>query len=240
MKVQGLGIAAPKEWAWSYTKLKNFESCPKRHYEVDVLKNFDDKIDPVTGTKNAALDEGDQAHHALAEACAGKQQLPAKFSRYQTWVDRVRAGPGQLLVEQKYAITRSFLPTQFFARDVWYRGIGDIVRIDGPVALVLDWKTGKILEDSIQLMLMAQCIFSHYPAVRRVRSEFVWLKEDCTTPEVFDRQEVADQWLALLPRVSALESASKALSYPPKPGPFCKKNCPVQSCPFWRKGSMGR
>ncbi|HEY1215931.1 MAG TPA: PD-(D/E)XK nuclease family protein [Bryobacteraceae bacterium] len=239
MKIQGIA-PPPKEWAWSYSKLKNYDSCPKRHYEVDICKNFDDKIDPLTGQKNAALDEGDQAHDALAKACKQLAPLPAKFTHYQHWVDRVLAGPGTLLVEQKYAITRDFRPTTYFARDTWYRGIGDVVRIDGPVALVLDWKTGKILEDSVQLMLMAQCIFSHYPAVRRVRSEFVWLKEDCTTPEVFDRQEVANQWIGLLPRVAVLEQASKTLTYPPKPGPFCKKNCPVQSCPFFRKGTHGR
>jgi hypothetical protein len=235
MKVEGIA-APPKEWSWSYSKLKNYDVCPKRHYEVDVLKNYDDKVGP-DGKENKYLAEGNEAHDALAKACSGKAPLPEKFKHYQIWVDRVRSGPGKLLVEQKYAITRDFRPTTYFARDVWYRGIGDVVRLDGPVALVLDWKTGKILEDSVQLMLMAQCLFSHYPELRRVRSEFVWLKEDCTTPEVFDRQEVADQWIELLPRVSTLESASKSLTFPPKPGPFCKKSCPVDSCPFWRKGT---
>lgn len=229
MKVEGIA-PPPKEWAWSYSKLKNYRTCPKRHYEVDILKNFDD------GDGNEQLIFGNEAHDGLAKACVGKVPLREKFSHYQVWVDRVRAGPGKLLVEQKYAITRAFHPTTYFARDVWFRGIGDVVRIDGPVALVLDWKTGKILEDSVQLMLMAQCLFSHFPEVKRVRSEFVWLKEECTTPEVFTREEVAEQWRSLLPQVNELEAASKTLTYPPKPGGLCKKYCPVQSCPFWRKG----
>lgn len=236
MKVAGIA-PPPKEWAWSYSKLKNFEVCPKRHYEVDLCKNFNDNIDPVTGKPNPALEEGNQTHDALAKACSGAQPLPEKYKRYQIWVDRVLAGPGQLLVEQKYAITRDFRPTTYFARDTWFRGIGDVVRIDGPVALVIDWKTGKVLEDSVQLMLMAQCLFSHYPQLKRVRSEFVWLKDECTTPEVFTRQEIAEQWVALLPRVNGLERAAKELTYPPKPGGLCKKYCPVQSCPFWRKGT---
>lgn len=235
MKMEGIA-ARPKEWAWSYSKLKNFETCPKRHYEVDVLKNYDDKV-KADGTPNESLAEGNEAHAALAKACTGKVPLPVKFSHYQHWVDRVRNGPGELLVEQKYAITRDFQSTTYFARDVWYRGIGDVVRLDGPVALVLDWKTGKILEDSVQLMLMAACLFAHYPDLRRVRSEFVWLKDDCTTPEVFTRREIADAWIELLPRIGALESASKAVSFPPKPGPFCKNYCPVDCCPYWRKGT---
>ncbi len=44
MKIEGIA-AKPKEWSWSYSKLKNYEVCPKRHYEVDVLKNYDDSVD---------------------------------------------------------------------------------------------------------------------------------------------------------------------------------------------------
>lgn len=218
-----------KEWSWSYSKLKNYETCPKRHYEIDLVKS-------VKEEEGESLLWGNAVHGAMAKACTGLEQLPATMKDYQRWVDLVRQGPGQLLVEQKYAITRDFRATTFFGRDAWYRGIGDVVRIDGPVALVLDWKTGKVLEDSVQLMLMAQCIFSHYPEVRRVRSEFIWLKEDCSTPEVFSREELAQQWRELLPRVAKMEMAGKTMTYEPKPSGLCKKFCPVASCPFFGKG----
>jgi hypothetical protein len=58
------------------------------------------------------------------------------------------------------------------------------VKIAGPVALIVDWKTGKVLENSEQLALMAQCVFAHFPQVMKVRSEFVWLQFDATTREV--------------------------------------------------------
>lgn len=227
-KIEGHQARA-KEWAWSYSKLKNYDTCPKRHYEIDVLKNFQD------GGESLAW--GNEVHDRMAKACTGAEALPDTMKEYQRWVDLVKDGPGQLFVEQKYAITRDFKPTAYFSRDVWYRGIGDVVRIAGPVALVLDWKTGKVLEDSVQLMLMAQCLFSHYPQLRRVRSEFIWLKEDCSTPEVFTREEVAQAWASLLPRVAALETASKTLTFPPKPSGLCKKFCPVNSCPFFGKGA---
>ncbi len=232
-KLEGATPArAKKEWAWSYSKLKNFETCPKRHYEIDLAKNYSEP-EEVGGP----LEWGNRVHKALAAACSGSETLDEDMGRFQPWVDKVRSGPGKLLVEQKYAITRDFRPTTYFASDVWYRGIGDVVRIDGPVALVLDWKTGKILEDSVQLMLMAQCLFSHFPNLLRVRSEFVWLKDDCTSPEVFDRAEVADNWRGLLPRVQGMELAATTASYPPKPGKLCKKWCVVTSCPFHGKGA---
>lgn len=234
-KVEGLGVAPPpKEWSWSYSKLKNFDTCPKRHYEIDLAKNYAEESVP-----GGPLDWGNAVHRALAAAIMRTAALPDDMKMFQVWVDRVLAGPGQLFVEQKYAITRDFQPTTYFARNVWYRGIGDVVRIYRDVALILDWKTGKPLEDPVQLMLMAQCLFSHFPQVVRVRSEYVWLKDESTTPEVFDRQEVADQWRSLLPRVTALETATKAQLFPPKPSGLCKRHCVVTSCPFHGKGPRG-
>ncbi len=234
--VAGLGRANKKEFAWSYSKLKNFMSCPKKHYEVDLAKNY---AETGNDDPNTPLNRGNRAHEQLALALTTRQPISEEFKDYQPWVDRILAGPGQLLVEQKYAITRDFGPTTYFAKDVWYRGIGDVVRIDGPVALVLDWKTGKVLVDSVQLMLMAQCIFSHYPDVQVVRSEFVWLGDDCSTPEVFTRTEVAGQWVHLMERVNALELAHKLQNYPPKPSGLCKSWCPVSSCPYHGKGGKG-
>ncbi len=234
--VAGLGKAQKKEFAWSYSKLKNFANCPKKYYEVDVAKNY---AEAGSSDPNTPLNYGNRLHEQIALAITTRQPISAEFKEFQPWVDRVVAGPGQLLVEQKYAITRDFKATTYFAKDVWYRGIGDVVRIDGPVALVLDWKTGKILVDSVQLMLMAQCIFSHYPEVQLVRSEFVWLKDDCTTPEVFTRQEVADNWVSLMERVNALELAHKLQDYPPKPSGLCRSWCPVVSCTYNGKGGKG-
>lgn len=234
MKIEGHGSPAPaKEWAWSYSKLKNFETCAKRMYEIDLCGNFKETLDP-----NGPLAWGNRVHDVFKAVLRDKQPIPDDLLELLgPWVDRVRRGPGELLVEQKYAITRQFQKTAYFAKDVWYRGIGDVVRIDRDLALVLDWKTGKILEDSVQLLLMAQCIFSHYPTVKYVRSEFVWLKDDCTTPELFSRQEVAQAWTDLLPRVAAMEQAAQTMTYPPKPNGLCKRHCVVTSCPFHGKGA---
>jgi hypothetical protein len=236
MKIEGIGSrGGAKEWSWSYSKLKNFETCPKKHYEVDIAKSFAEEAQ-----EGGALEYGNRVHDVFKNVLKNGAALPPDLINLQQWVNRVQAGPGELLVEQKYAITRQFQKTGYFAPDVWYRGIGDVVRIDRDLALILDWKTGKILDDSVQLMLMAQCLFSHYDQLKYVRSEFVWLKEDCTTPELFTRQEVANQWSGLLERVHALETASRTLTYPPKPSGLCKRHCPVASCPFYRKGPNGR
>ena len=214
----------PKAFAWSYSKLKNFESCPKRYYNVDVAK-------VVKEEESEQLQYGNSLHKALAEAITGKAPLPKPFTGFQPWVDKITRTEGTILVEQQLAITQELGPTEWFGKDAWYRGIADVIKIVGPVAVVLDWKTGKILEDGVQLALMAQCVFAHHPSIEKIRTEFVWLKEDATTRADFSRDDMHNVWTGLLPRVKQLEDAHGGANFPPKPGHLCRRWCPVTACP---------
>ena len=225
MKVTTTG-RKPKPFAWSYSKLKNFETCPKRSWHLDHARDIKEE-------ESEQLQYGNAIHKALAHAISGQNPLPKHFSNVQPWVDKVTS-PGQhtVLVEQQLAITKDFGPTEWFGKDAWYRGIADVIKIVGPVALVLDWKTGKIQEDGVQLALMAACVFAHHPGIQKIRTEFIWLKEDgATTRADFARSDMPSVWAQVLPRVQALENAVKTATFPPKPGFLCKRWCPVEHCP---------
>lgn len=215
----------PKPFAWSYSKLKNYETCPKRHYHVDVAKDIKEE-------ESEHITYGNAVHKALANAISGKEALPKPFAHLQPWVDKFGHGiGGTVLVEQQLAITEDLNPTTWFGKDAWYRGIADVIKIVGEVAAVLDWKTGKISEDGVQLALMAQCVFAHHPEVQKIRTEFVWLKEDATTRADFARDDMVSVWAGLLPRVTLLKGAYEGANFPAKPGYLCRRFCPVTSCP---------
>lgn len=214
-----------KPFSWSFSKLKNYENCPLRMSEVDLKKGYQDDSE--------ALRYGNDAHDALAKACMGERALPTDMDDYQIWVDRVRAGPGALHVEQQLAITKSFQKTGWFTPNAWYRAKVDVARINAPVALALDWKTGKRKPDSVQLMLAAQCIFSHWPAVTHVRSEFVWLQEAETDSETYTRETLAALWPDVLARVALLQQSVAGSFFPPKPSPLCGW-CPVATCAHYK------
>ena len=158
-----------KEWAWSFSKLKNFEACPRRHNEIDLKKNFIEEVKP-----GSPLDIGNKVHTAMAAALKGEappaddikklHSWGVEWKDLQPWVDCVQQWPGELHVEQQYAITRDFRPTAWFAPNTWYRGIGDAVKIHGSLGLIVDWKTGKMPDEPVspQLFLMAQCLFSSH------------------------------------------------------------------------------
>lgn len=214
----------PKPFAWSYSRLKNFESCPKRHWHLDIQKDIKEE-------EGEALLWGNVVHKALADRVAKSVPLPKAMADYEKWAERILTGGGNILVEQKLAITKDFAATSWFGDTAWYRGIGDVIKIVGPVALIVDYKTGKILEDGSQLALMAACVFAHHADVKKVRSEFVWLKEDATTRADFTRDDMTRVWRNLWPRIEALEHAHNTITYPPKPGALCKRWCPITVCP---------
>lgn len=220
----------PKPFAWSYSKLKNFESCPKRHYEVDIRKS-------VREEESEQLAFGNQLHKALATRLDKKTPLPTPYAEYEGWCAKLEATPGVIIVEQQLAITRDLKPTEWFGKDAWYRGIADVVKWapGGKVGVVWDWKTGKIVEDSVQLALMAQCVFSHVRSIEKLRTEFIWLKEDATTRADFTRSDMVKVWNALEPRIAALEHAHNTTTYPAVPGNLCRRWCPVTECPHHGK-----
>lgn len=215
-----------KPFAWSYSKLKNYESCPKRHFHVDILKD-------VKEEESSQLKWGNQIHKAAAKRVSLGTPLPAGMDTLEWWCQRVLTGEGNILVEQQLAINKEFGSSEWFGKDTWYRSIADVLKIMGPVALALDWKTGKILDDPVQLALMAACIFAHFPDIHKIRTEFVWLKEGpgVSSREDFDRNAMATVWKGLWHRIQQLEHAYNTTTYPAKPGYLCRNYCPVKQCP---------
>lgn len=227
-------FSGAKQWAWSYSKLKNFEICPYRHQQIDLLKAASD-----TGGENMLW--GNRVHACMAARLAHKTPLPVEMIDYDKFAKRIedkqKLFNGTLLVEQKYAITVDFKPTGYFAPNVWYRGIGDVLLLAPPVALIGDWKTGRLQDDPIQLALMAQCVFSFYENIEKVATRFIWLKEHAETDETFTRDDLVKLWPRILDRVGYMERAAQTNDYPAKPNGLCRKYCPVKACVYHGKGN---
>lgn len=220
--------------AWSFSKLTSYEDCPKRFYETYLNDEYKE-----TDRKSDKLIEGDLIHKALAEAFTNGTPLPQSYRWLQPFVDKLINGEGELHVEQRYALNRNLQPVRWTARDCWFRGIADWVRVSGPVALAVDWKTGdNVRPDSVQLALMALCVLCHNPDIQVVVTRYEWVSAHCTTEEVYTRDNLKELWPAILERVARFQKAHTTLvdtndpgiAFPPKPGRLCKRYCPVKSC----------
>lgn len=218
-------VAPPsKPFSWSYSKLKNFEACAKRHYHVDLVRDFKD-------SGGESMLWGNEVHKAFELRLKEQRPWPMGMAHYESWAKRVEAMGGTLMVEQNLAITDQFGPTDWFNKRAWFRSKADAIVEKGTVAWTGDWKTGKVLDDSIQLGLVAACIFIHRPHIQAVRSEFAWLKEDSTTPTTWLRGSMPAFWASVLPRVASYRLAYTNTEFPAQPSFLCRNYCPVKSCP---------
>lgn len=216
----------PKPFTWSYSRLKNYRTCPKRYFHCDVNKD-------VPFEETDEIKWGHDVHAALANRISKGIQLPEGMRQWDKWAQQILTGAGKIEVEQKMAFSETFEAKGYFEDGVWFRGVGDVIKIspDKMVAAAYDWKTGKIVEDSEQLQLMAQCVFSKHPEVQAVLTKFVWLKEDAETTQVFKRSDMPMFWVNLRPEIEALKQAEAELNFPATPNRLCGKYCPVMQCP---------
>lgn len=217
-------------FAWSYSRLKNFEACPLKYKTVDI-----DKLH-VESTQE--LDRGEQLHAAMYERIAKGTKLPIPFSYMERWAKRLttQLDPAEeTYCELKLALNSEYQPTAFMAHNVWCRARIDYVKIIPQQAHIVDYKTGRPREDDAQLALAAAMIFHHYPEVDQIRTEFLWTEYSDTSHRIIHRNELPDIWDELLPRVTALREAHDHEDFPAVPCGLCAKYCPVSTCQYWGK-----
>lgn len=215
-------------FTWSYSQLKNYETCPKRYYHYNVVK---DVVEPETDE----LREGNQLHKALELRVKGTP-LPMGFTQYERIVTHFVGAGGTVYAEQKLALTSQFQPVAYFGRGVWFRTVIDVANVRGEFAVIGDWKAGKPKDDTTQLTLMAATLFAHQLQVRRVRAALIFLAHDEVKRDEFVREDLPEMWGSILPRVRQLEQARARQEYPPKPSGLCRRYCAVTSCPHYGRG----
>lgn len=205
---------------WSYSSLSAFTTCPWRYYLTRVSKE-------VKEPEGEHLIWGQAVHAALEKRVRDKVPLPDTMAQFEPAAREVEAWSDDWACEQRFGLTRDLTPTEFFARDVWCRGVLDLVTLKGKRAAVADWKTGKVRPDSSQLKLFAAATFHSHPDVREVRTVFIWLNHGRKTVETFSRDDLKYIWNTFLPQLRRLETAYETDRWPKNPSGLCRAWCPV-------------
>ena len=219
-----------KQFTASFSKLRNFETCPHKHQQVDLLKRYTETSEQLVW--------GNRVHEAFENAFKHNRPLPEDMKPWEKWVKIAKRLPGEHLIEEKWALTRDLQPTEYFGPRVWWRGRGDFVALQETTAAILDWKTGGMKHDSDQLVLCALCLFAYHSSLQRIRCTFVWLPDDCPSSDTYTREDVANALKnGLLDRINALEHAAINNIYPKRPSGLCVRHCPVDCCNFYKVGT---
>lgn len=211
----------------SYSSVKDFEGCPKRFHEVRILKKFKQQDTEATLY-------GTAVHKAFEDYVQDGTSLPEKFSQFEPYVKPLAGLKGSIYVEKKLGVRKDFTPCDFFAEDVWMRGIPDYLAISesGETARVADYKTGKSSRyaDMGQLELMAAMVMAHFPAVNTVKTALLFVVAKDIIKSEFTRGQLPDIWARWAGRTNAIDKALTVGVWNPRPSALCRF-CPVTSCP---------
>jgi len=221
-----------KTVTWSHSSLKDYEGCPRRYHEVKVLKNY-----PFKDTD--ATIYGKELHTAAELYIKEGTPLPPQFAFLQGTLDALMAKPGRKLCEHQMGVTKDLKPCGFMDKEVWVRGIADLLIIDDEnlTARVVDYKSGNNkYPDREQLKLMALMVFAHFPHIRRVSGALLFVVKEDIAKASFMVGEAEEYWWDYRERVARIEQAHETGVWNPKPTPLCGW-CPVTTCEHNRKRS---
>lgn len=205
---------------WSFSSLNDFETCNLRYYLTRVAKVVKEKQSPE-------MLEGNKRHKALELYVGGKAPLPTEYAGDRPMADKIKAAPGQKLLEYAFGLNKALQPVGFWAKDVWVRGKLDVAVVRQRTALVLDYKTGKRKKTLDQLKMFAGATFREFPYLEKVTTGYAWLPIGKIDTEVFKKEDEPAIWQEFAIRVHRMEDASRTGVFRPNPSGLCRAHCPV-------------
>ena len=215
-----------KPVTWSYSNLSLYQQCPKKYFHLRIAKD-------VKEAPSDALTFGNEIHKIAQEYIESSKPIPEKYAKdIQPALDSLNAIPGQKLCENKLGLTVNLEPCGFFDKNVWWRGIADLIILQDDKALTVDYKTGKSSKyaDLKQLEILSLAIFKHFPHIQKVKAGLMFLfAEDFVKTEYLADQQ-SDLWVSWVSDVGQLEASVQNKVWNPKPNFTCRGYCPVSTC----------
>jgi hypothetical protein len=215
---------------WSHSSLKDYEGCARRYHEVKILKKY-----PFKETQ--AVIYGKELHKAAEDYVGKGEPLPEQFEFVQSTLDALMAKPGRKLVEYQMALTEDLQPTGWFDKNVWVRGVADLLIVDDDnlTAWVVDYKTGNNkYPDREQLKLMSLMVFVNFPHIREVKSALLFVVKNDMVKHTMTVDEAKAEWWKYRERVGRIAASIDADVWNPTRTPLCGW-CPVKSCEFHKE-----
>lgn len=212
---------------WSYSGIKTFDQCPRKFYHLKVA--CDVKDDP-----GSAAIYGTQVHEAAERYIRDGEPIPAKFSYIVPVLNVLNGMAGDKLCEIKFAVRKldgGYEPCEFDSPEAWWRGIADLLILNGNRAMVVDYKTGKNVRyaDPKQLDLLAGAVFTHYPEVERIKSALIYVVSNHLIRKTYVRDDHHKCLSVFDAQLEQLAAAKEHGVWNAKTGPLCRF-CPVVSC----------
>lgn len=157
---------------WTHTKLTNAERCPKQFHARYIAKTL-----PYTSSPEA--DEGNRVHKLMEDRIKFNRPLPEAECWREEFIMPKTSPVDNALAEHELAVTADGEPVDFWDKRAWFRGKLDylLMSADKSLAVITDWKTGRVWEDPDELETHGALAAITYPAVEEWWGMYVWFKE---------------------------------------------------------------
>ncbi len=221
-------------YTWSYSSIELFKQCPHKYYRLRVKKDI---VEP----ESEAMRYGTEVHKAAEDFIKSDVPIPDKYAFIRGPLNTLKEKEGEKLCEYRMGLTYKMQPCDFFAKDVWWRGIADLIVLQPDRAWVVDYKTGKSSKyaDTKQLELMALSIFKHFPQVKKVKAGLLFVVANDFVKADFHVRDEFVMWRPWFEDTERLEKAFELDVWNPRPNFTCKGWCPVTDCTHWEPKRRG-
>jgi len=192
----------------------------------------------IVEAPQAHLDYGKTVHKVAEDYVRDGTVIPPQYNYIKPQVDMLKDMAGEKLCEHEMGLTKEFEPCKFRDKNVWFRGIADLLIINGEKATIIDWKTGKTSRyaDKKQLELLSLLTFKHFPQVKKIKAGLLFVVAKDLVKAEFNADDQHIHWVRWLADTGRLEKAFETDVWNPKPNFTCKGWCPVTDCTHNTKG----
>ena len=177
---------------------------------------------------------GTELHGVAEDFISDGIPVPDKFAFLKGPLEALGRKQGNKFTEMRMGLTAELEACGFRDKNVWWRGIADLVIVDDTKAWVVDYKTGRNAQyaDKGQLELMAMATFKHFPKIEQVNAAlmFVIAKKFIKAKYTIDMlTDLWDKWLASFKR---MQIAHDNDTWNARPSGLCRKHCAVVECVY--------
>jgi hypothetical protein len=182
---------------------------------------------------------GKELHKAAEDYIKDGTPIPERFAFIQKTVDALKNIPGIKHTEIELGVSNKngkLNPCGFYDKDAWYRGIADLLIVNGDEGYLVDYKSSKNAKyaDLKQLDLLAGAVFAHFPELKTLKSALLFVVSN----EFVNKEHSSMHKIAYFEHVrfdlERLEKAMETGVWNAVSGPLCGW-CPVKTCHNYRE-----
>lgn len=210
----------------SYSAMKDFDGCARRYYQVKILNAY------PFGETTATM-YGKTVHKACEDYI--KDDIPlGGHVRFKPILDKLKSYKGDKYTEIEMGLSTGGEVKDFNDEFEGFRGIADLIIVDGDKARVIDYKTGSAkYPDPKQLELMALMVFTKFPEVTSVKGALLFLLHDVMVKREYHRKDFDYLFKYWLDKRVNIMSCAELGVWNPSPSGLCGW-CPHTACEHWK------